>query len=61
MTFTRKCLMLVDLLEETNYNAKITEIEGKTTSIIGLATTVVLNAVENKMPKFSDLVKKNEL
>ena len=53
--------MLVDLLEETNYNAKITEIEGKTTSIIGLATTVVLNAVENKMPKFSDLVKKKQI
>ena len=40
---------------------KITEIEGKVPMITGLATTCALNAVENKIPSISDLVKKNRL
>ena len=49
--------MLVDLLK-THYNAKITEIEGNILSISRLATTAALNAVENKTPNVSNLVKK---
>ena len=42
----------------TDYNAKITEIEGKIPSISGLATNAALTAVETKIP-VSNLVKKN--
>ena len=42
----------------TDYDANITDIEGKIPSIIGLAITAVLTAVENKIPSVSDLVKK---
>ena len=45
-------------VKDTNYNAKITEIEGKRPSITGLATTSTLNALENKISNVSDLVKK---
>ena len=44
------------LVRKTDYNAKITEIEGKI-SISGLATNAALSAVENKMPNISSLVK----
>ena len=44
-----------------DYNAQITEIEVQIPSITGLATTVVLNAIENKIPKACNLVKKNRL
>ena len=47
-----------ELNKKTDYNVKITEIECKITSIAGLATTSALNTVENKIPNFSDLVKK---
>ena len=46
------------LLKETDYNAKITETEGKIPSITGSATTAVLNALENKIPDCRNLVKK---
>ena len=42
---------------ETDYNAKITEIESKSPNISGLATNSVLTAFENKIPDIS-LVKK---
>ena len=58
MTLIRKYLTLVNLLKKTDYNAKITEIEGKRPSIIGLATTSALNTDENKIPNISHLVKK---
>ena len=48
----------MDLLKKTHYNAKITEIENKKPSIIGLATNAALTAVENKTPNVSNLVKK---
>ena len=44
----------------TDYDANITDIEGKIPSIIGLAITAVLTAVENKIPSVSDLVKKTD-
>ena len=42
----------------TDYNAKITGIEGKIPIIGGLATTSGLTTVENKIPNVSNLVKK---
>ena len=44
----------------TNYNPKITEIEGKIPSISGLATNVALTTVENKILNISSLVEKPE-
>ena len=46
------------VLLKTDYNSKITEIEGKIPSISGLATNAALTAVENKIPNISSLVKK---
>ena len=56
----KKFLILVNLLKK-NYNAKISEIENKAPSLGGLATNSALTAVENKIPKASNLVKKNRL
>ena len=44
-----------DLVEKTDFNAKVTEIEGKIPSISGLATNTALTAVENKIPDVSSL------
>ena len=44
----------------TDYNAKITEIEGQIPSISGLATNAGLTAVENKIPSVSNLVEKTD-
>ena len=38
------------LVKKTDYNAKITEIEGKILNISDLATNTALTAVENKIP-----------
>ena len=43
----------MDLLKKADYNVKIT-------SITGLLTTAAFNAVENKIPSFSDLVEKTD-
>ena len=48
----------MDLLKKTNYNAKITEIEGEIPSITGLATISALN--KNKITDASNLVKKTD-
>ena len=42
------------------YNAKIENIKGKIPNIINLATGTALNAVENKIPSPSHLVKKTD-
>ena len=56
----RKFLILVDLLKKENHNTKIEiEIERKIFSTGGSATSPVLNAVKNKTPDVSNLVKKN--
>ena len=47
------------LVKKTDNNTMITEIEGKIPSITGLATTAVLNAIENKIINVSNIVKKN--
>ena len=48
-------------MKKTDYNGKITEIEGKRSSISGLATNTALTAVENKIPNISSLVKESRL
>ena len=48
------------MVKKTNFNAKVTEIEGKIPSISGLATNSALTAVENKIPDVSSLVKKTD-
>ena len=47
-------------VKKTDYNTKITEIEGKLPSISGLATVAALTAVEIKMLIISNLVKKSD-
>ena len=49
------------LVKKTDYNAKIAEIENKTSSISGLATTSALATLKNKIPNISSLVKNNRL
>ena len=50
--------MLNNLVKKTDYNAKISEIEGKIPNTTGLSTTSALTAVENKIPIVNNLVKK---
>ena len=50
-----------ELVKKTDCNAKTAEIEGKILSISGLPTSAALTAVENKIPKVNNLVKKNRL
>ena len=49
-----------DVIEKTDYNAKITEIENKIPDISNLATKTSLNTVENKIPDTNGLVKKTD-
>ena len=46
------------LFKKTDHNSKITEIEGKMSSISALATSSALTAVENIIPDVSSLVTK---
>ena len=48
----------MDLLKKTDYIQKVSEIESKIPNISGLDTNSALNAVENKIPDISNLVKK---
>ena len=43
------------MVKKTDFNSKIIEVEGKITSISGLATSFALDAVENKIPDASSL------
>ena len=54
----KKILDTSGLVQKTDYNAKITEIECKILSISGLATNSALTATVNKIPDVSSLVKK---
>ena len=45
------------LVKMTDYNAKITEMEGKTPNISDLATNAALTTIENKIPNIRNLVK----
>ena len=55
---TKKSPDTSEFVKKTDYNAKITELEGKIPSITCLATTAALTAVENKIPDVSNVVKK---
>ena len=46
------------LFKKTDYNAKITDIEGKKFSITSLATNARLTVVENKISNVINLIKK---
>ena len=46
------------MVRKTDFNAKITEVEGKIPSVTGLATSSTLTAIENKIPGVNNLVKK---
>ena len=56
----KKIPYVSDLVKKTDFNAKVTEIEGKKPSISGLATNRALTAIENKIPDVSSLVKKTD-
>ena len=49
-----------NLVKKSDYNINISEIDSKTQCINGLVATA-LTAVENKIPSFSNLVKKSRL
>ena len=51
-------LRISGLVKKTDYDAKITQIEGKIPDLSGLATKTTLTTVENKIPSTSKLVKK---
>ena len=53
--------MLAIWLKKTDFNTKITEVEGKIPTISGLATKSALAAVENKIPDISSLAKTSAL
>ena len=54
----KKVLDPSGLVKKLDYNAKITEIEGKIPSISGFATNAALTAVENEILNMSSFVKK---
>ena len=49
-----------NLVKKSDYNTKVSEIEGKISSISNLATTSALTTVETKIPSTSNLVKKTD-
>ena len=51
-------LRISGLVKKTDYDAKITEIEGKIPDVSSLATKTTLTTVENKIPSTSKLLKK---
>ena len=50
-------LRQVNMLK-TDYDSKISDIEGEIPNITGLATSTAFTAVENKIPNSSNLVRK---
>ena len=51
-------LILVNLSNKTDYNAKIKDVEDKIPSITNLTTNAFVTAVEDKKTNVNDLVKK---
>ena len=58
---SKKILDASGLVIKTDYNAKITDIEGEIPSITSLATTAALNAVNDKMSNVCNLLKKKQI
>ena len=48
------------MVKKTDFNSKVSEVEGKIPIISGLATTSALTAVENEIPDVSSWVKKTD-
>ena len=48
------------MIKKTDFNFKISEVEGKIPIISGLATTSALTPVENKVPDVNGLIKKTD-
>ena len=48
--------MLLIWLKKTDFNTKVTEIEGKISDVSSLVTKSALAVVENKIPDVSNLV-----
>ena len=48
------------MVKKTDFNSKITEVEGRIPSISGLATSSALTVVENKIPDIIGLVTKTD-
>ena len=51
---------VTSFVKKTDFDSKITEVEGKIPNISGLATASALTAVENKIPDATNLVKKTD-
>ena len=48
------------MVNKTDFNTKVTEIECKIPDVSSLATNSALTVVENKIPEVSSLVKKTD-
>ena len=59
-TIDKKNLILLIWLKKTDFNTKVTEIEGKISDVSSLATKSALTVVENKIPDVSSLVKETD-
>ena len=53
-------LEITGLVKKTDYNTKITEIEGKIPDVSNLATKTTLTTIENEILDVSSLVKKTD-
>ena len=51
---------IINLATNASLNAKTNEVKGEIPGITNLATTAAFTTVENKIPNFSDLVKKSD-
>ena len=51
---------VTNFVKKTDFNSKITEVEGKIPNISGLATNSLLTAVENKIPDITSLITKTD-
>ena len=59
-TVENKIPDVTSFVKKTDFDSKITEVEGKIPNISGLATASALAAVENKIPDATNLVKKTD-
>ena len=51
---------MTNFVKETDFDSKITEVEGKVPNISGLATNSSLTAAENKIPDITSMIKKTD-
>ena len=60
-TDIKKIPGVTSLVKKTDFNAKVTEIDGKIPDVSGLVTKYASTVVENKIPDVNNLVKKQIL